>query len=119
MLAVLAGQTLPVCAQTLGYDETTDLGNGLSKVKSGDTYGIIDNNDNVVVSVEYQDIKFNEGKALLLKDDHIMGVVDTLGNVKSLSGDYTVHPDYPYIYDGHIVVTGKWWTKEKWGYIQI
>ena len=117
MLAVLAGQTLPVCAQTLGYDETTDLGNGLSKVKSEDTYGIIDNNDNVVVSVEYQDIKFNEGKALLLKDDHIMGVVDTLGNVKSLSGDYTVHPDYPYIYDGYIVVTGKWWTKEKWGYI--
>lgn len=101
-----------VNAQGFGYDEKKDLGNGLYKVKSGDCYGIIDKNANVIVSVEYQDILFREGKALLTKEDVLYGIVDTLGNIKTLESKYKVHPKYRYVYEGHIIV-----GYDRWGYI--
>lgn len=70
LVVVTAILFLPsVYGQGFEYDSRTDLGHGLYKVKSGDFYGIIDDDDNVIVSVEFRDILFREGKALLIKDD--------------------------------------------------
>lgn len=99
-------------AQGFGYDSKTDIGNGLYKVKSGEYFGIIDENDNVVVSIEFQDILFKDGKALLTKDDVLYGVVDSLGMTKTFETQYKVHPKYKYIYDGYIIV-----GNTKWGFI--
>jgi hypothetical protein len=99
-------------AQGFGYDNKTDIGNGLYKVKSGESYGIIDKNDNVVVSIEFQDILFKQGKALLTKNDILYGVVDSLGVVKVFDTQYKVHPNYRYIYDGFIII-----GNTKWGFI--
>lgn len=99
-------------AQGFGYDSKTDIGNGLYKVKSGEHFGIIDENDNVVVSIEFQDILFKDGKALLTKDEVLYGVVDSLGMTKTFETQYKVHPKYRYIYDGYIIV-----GNTKWGFI--
>ena len=106
-------------AQGFGYDSKTDIGNGLYKVKSGDFYGVIDANDNVVVSIEYQDIVFKDGRALLTKDNVLYGLIDSLGCVKNYSGIYKVHPKYRYVYEGYIPVSfvKNWRFPDKWGYI--
>ena len=99
-------------AQGFGYDSRTARGNNLYKVKSGQYYGIIDDKDNVVVSVEYQDIQYRQGKALLTKDNTLYGVVDSLGKIKSFEPKYKIHPQFRYIYDGYIIV-----GDSKWGYL--
>lgn len=108
-----------IYAQGFGYDSKNDIGNGLYKVKSGEFYGIIDGSDNVVVSIEYQDIVFKNGKALLTKNDVLLGMIDSLGVVKTYSGTYKVHPQYRYVYEGYIPVSfvSKWMFSNKWGYI--
>lgn len=103
-------------AQGFRYDSRVNIGNGLYKVKSGEYYGIIDKNDNVVVSIEFQDILFNEGKALLTKDDILYGIVDSLGRIKSFVPQFNVHPKYRYVYDGHIVVGDS--KMGVWGFIK-
>ncbi len=101
--------------QGFEYDSKTDLGHGLHKVKSGDFYGIIDDNGDVIVSVEFQDILFREGKALLIKkDDVIEGVVDSLGKMHLFDIKYKAHPKFRYIYDGYIIVGN---NNAKWGFI--
>ena len=52
-------------AQSHAGVEKFPLKCGLMKIKNGDYYGIYDANDKVVVSVEYQDIVFVEGIAVL------------------------------------------------------
>ena len=99
-------------AQGFGYDSRIAIGNNLYKVKSGQYYGIIDDKDNVVVSVEYQDILYRQGKALLTKDNILYGVVDSLGKVKPFEPKYKIHPQFRYIYDGYIIV-----GDSKWGYL--
>lgn len=102
----------PVKAQGFGYDSKDEIGDGLYKVKSGQYYGIIDDEDNVVVSVEYQDILYRNGKALLTKNNILYGVVDSLGKVVSFDPKYKIHPQFKYIYDGYIIV-----GDSKWGYL--
>lgn len=108
-------------AQGFGYDSKTDIGNGLYKVKSGDFYGVIDADDNVVVSIEYQDIVFKDGRALLTKDNVLYGLIDSLGSVKNFSGTYKIHPKYKYVYEGYIPVSfvKNWMFPDKWGYIDV
>ena len=116
LVVVTAILFLPsVYGQGFEYDSRTDLGHGLYKVKSGDFYGIIDDDDNVIVSVEFSDILFREGKALLIKDDAIEGVVDSLGKMRLFDADYKVHPKYRYVYDDCIIVG----NNSKWGFITI
>ena len=113
LLTILLASCFGICkAQGFGYDAKTDIGNGLYKVKSGEYYGIIDKNDNVVVSIEFQDILFKNGKALLTKNDILYGVVDSLGRAKVFDPQYRIHPKYRYIYDGYIIV-----GNTKWGFI--
>lgn len=103
---------LAVKAQGFDYDSKIDIGNNLYKVKSGQFFGIIDDKDNVVVSVEYQDILFRQGKALLTKNNILCGIVDSLGHVKTFDPKFKVHPVFRYVYDGYIIV-----GSSKWGYI--
>lgn len=103
-----------VCAQGLGYEKKIPVSDGLYKVKSGPFYGLIDTNGRVVVSIEYQDFQFYEGKALLTKDDCLWGIVDASGNVKRFDGEYRLK--YKRIYEGFIIVSPKK-SKNKWGYI--
>lgn len=108
-------------AQGFGYDSRTDIGNGLYKVKSGDCYGVVDANANVIVSIEYQDIVFKNGLALLTKEDVLYGLIDSFGNVKNFSGTYKVHPKYRFVYEGYIPVSyvKTWLFQDKWGYINV
>ncbi len=99
-------------AQGFEYDSKMAIGNNLYKVKSGQYYGIIDDKDDVVVSIEYQDILYRQGKALLTKDNILYGIVDSLGKVKSFEPKYKIHPRFKYIYDGYILV-----GDSKWGYL--
>ena len=120
ILTALLCSLTTIYAQGFGYDEKIDLGNGLYKVKSGNYYGIIDANDNVVASIEFQDILFKNGKALLTKDDKLLGVIDTTGLIKSFKEEYIIHPKFRYIYEGYILVSPikKWQLGyNKWGYI--
>lgn len=113
LFALLITITFDLCkAQGFEYDSKTDIGNGLYTVKSGEYFGIIDVNDNVVVSIEFQEILFKNGKALLTKDDVLYGIVDSLGISKTFKPQYKVHPKYRYIYDGYIIV-----GNTKWGFI--
>lgn len=113
LLSLLAVQCFTLCnAQGFGYDSKTYIGNGLYKVKSGEFYGIIDKDDNVIVSIEYQDIFFKDGKALLTKDDYLHAIVDTLGSIKTFEPKYKVHPLYRYVCEGYIIV-----GNTKWGFI--
>ena len=101
-------------AQNDIYDERVPLSNNLYKVKSGPFYGVVDNEGKVIVSVEYDDIKFNEGKALLLKNNYLYDWVDTLGKT---SGYYfysrKINDKYPYFMNNYVLVT----DDEKWGYV--
>lgn len=108
-------------AQGFSYDEKVDLGNSLFKVKSGNYYGIIDANDRVVVSIEFQNILFRDGFALLTKNDIIEGVVDTHGKIIYLPGIFRVHPKYRYVYDGFILVSPdiKISDKMQWGFLNV
>lgn len=103
-------------AQSFGYTEKTPLGNGFFKVKSGNAYGLIDDADKVIVSVEYHDIRFKEGRALLIQGDNnrLYGYVDTLGYIRSFDKEYYADPTYPYFSEGYLAVRNK---KNKWGYI--
>ena len=117
LIVLLIVCNLNLCdAQGLGYDSRSAIGNGLYKVKSGEHYGIVDKKDNVVVSVEYQDIIFKDGKALLTRENILYGVVDTKGNIKTFDIPYKVNPKYRYIYDGYIIV-GNTIGNTKWGFI--
>lgn len=108
-------------AQGFDYDEKEPLLNDLYKVRSGKAYGIVDGEDNVVVSIEYQNLLFREGLALMTKEDVLWGVVDLKGNVTELNGEYKVHPVYRYVYEGYIPVAhvDKWAFAQKWGYIDL
>lgn len=103
-----------ICAQGLGYEQKIRVSEGLYKVKSGPFYGIVDQDGHVVVSIEYQDFQFNEGKALLTKNDYLWGIVDSLGKISYFDGEYRVK--YKQVYGGFIIVSGKK-MKGKWGYI--
>lgn len=103
-------------AQSFGYTEKTPLGNGFFKVKSGASYGLIDTTGKVIVSVEYHDIRFKEGRALLITGDNyrLYGYVDTLGHIREFDKEYYADPTYPYFSEGYLAVRNK---KNKWGYI--
>lgn len=110
-----------ILAQGFGYDDKTEIGNGLYKVKSGEYYGVVDKDNNVVVSIEYQDIVFNQGKALLTKDNVLFGLIDSLGVIRNFSGMYKVHPNYRRVYEGYIPVSHvkSWMYTHMWGFIDV
>ncbi|MCM1081516.1 MAG: WG repeat-containing protein [Muribaculum sp.] len=100
-------------AQTSRFDEKVDLGNGLFKVKANNRWGLIDKNGNLILSIEYNEPLFMNGKAVLSKygSQQIDGIVDSTGNFRETL-HYYVNASYPFVTDGMLAVretlNGKW-----------
>lgn len=108
----------PISAQRLRYDEKIELSCGLTKVKSNNRYGLLDADGRLKLPVEFQDIVFREGRALIIHfgSNHLYGYVDSLGVIKHFKKDYFLNMNYPYFSYGFICVTDKA-IDGKWGYI--
>ena len=109
---------IPSFAQGLKYDEEVEFGNGLIKVKSNGRYGLLDENRKLKLPVEFQDMEFQEGYAVIVYYGslRLYGVVDSLGVIKKYKRTYFVNPNYPYFSCGMICVSNKE-NEGKWGYM--
>lgn len=96
-----------------------DFGDGLFKVKSGNCYGIFDKNDNVIVSVEYEDIVLSDDGIAVLKknDDCVYGSVSAIGTVANFEKEFKLNPEYPYYADGCLLVKYVGESRDKWFYV--
>lgn len=117
--------TLLACAGTLNAQNYGELqkeyfSKGLYKVKSGNHYGIFDSKDNVVVSVEYEDILLSQdGIAVLRKNNGcVYGSVTEEGDVSYFDKVYRYHANYPFYTEGFLPVKNvKESLKEKWFFV--
>ncbi len=104
---------LPVFAQGSMFDEKVDVGNGLYKVKTSNRWGLVDKNDSLKLSVEYNEPWFMNGKAVITKygTKQLEGIVDSIGNFTS-TPPYYVNVGYPFVTDGMLAVqetpNGEW-----------
>lgn len=107
---------LSLSVQASKFDEKIDLGNGLFKVKANNRWGLIDKNDNLILSVEYNEPLFMNGKAVLSKygSQQIAGIVDSVGNFKE-TPQYYVNVAYPFVTDGMLAV--KETPDGEWGFL--
>lgn len=107
---------LPICAQSNTFDEKVDLGNGLFKVKTNNRWGLVDKDDNLKLSIEYNEPLFMNGKAILSKygSQQISGIVDSVGNYRE-TPPYYVNLAYPFVTDGMLVV--KETPNGEWGFL--
>lgn len=110
----------PVFAQGLKYDEEVKLPCGLTKVKSSNRYGLLDESGKLKLPVEFQNLEFREGRALIIDfgSNHLYGYIDSLGVVNRFKHDYFLNMDYPYFSCGFICVSDKA-IDGKWGYIDF
>lgn len=108
----------PIFAQGLRYDEEVKLPYGLTRVKSSNHYGLLDASGKLKLPVEFQNIEFREGRALIIDfgSNHLYGYVDSLGVIKRFKKDYFLNMNYPYFSCGFICVSDKA-VDGKWGYI--
>lgn len=121
LLLFLAGCVVtPSFAQGLKYDEEVEFGNGLIKVKSNGRYGLLDENRKLKLPVEFRDLEFREGYAIVAYYGslRLYGMVDSLGNIKEVKQKYFVNPNYPYFSCGMICISNKA-TEGKWGYMDF
>lgn len=103
-------------AQNGKYDERINIGNGLYKVKTHDRWGIVDEKENLMLSVEYNEPLFMNGKAVitLFSTNQLAGVIDSVG-------DFTQYPplfinaSYPFVCDNMLAVREK--STGKWGFL--
>lgn len=114
LTAILAALTFMLAsAQTADYDKRINLGNGLYKVESHGRWGIVDTRDNLLLSVEYNEPVFVNGKAVitLYGTDQLAGIVSAAGIFKQLP-PYYISRAFPHVYENMLVVrsipTGKW-----------
>lgn len=108
----------PIFAQGLRFDEEVELSCGLTKVKSNNRYGLLDADGKLKLPVEFQNIVFREGRALIINfgSNHLYGYVDSLGVIKQFKEDYFLNMNYPYYSCGFVCVSDKA-IGGKWGYI--
>lgn len=108
----------PIFAQGLRFDEEVKLSCGLTKVKSNNRYGLLDAEGKLKLSVEFQDIVFREGRALIINfgSNHLYGHIDSLGVIKHFKEDYFLNMNYPYYSCGFVSVSDKA-IGGKWGYM--
>lgn len=104
---------LSLSAQTSTFEEKADLGHGLFKVKTNNQWGIIDKNDNLILSIEYDEPLFMNGKAVLSRygSRQLAGIIDSVGNFME-TPPYYFNAGYPFVTDGMLAVRetpdGKW-----------
>ena len=98
----------------------TPVCKGVYKVKSGNFYGICDENDNIKVSVEYNDIIFVGDVAILTKDMRVYGYVRKNGHAVYFDGEYRYNPKFPFYSEGYLPVmkVGRS-SKEQWMYLDM
>lgn len=106
-----------LCAQELSK---TPISKEIYKVKSGNYYGICDEKDNIIVSVEYDDIIFVGEVAILTKGKRVYGYVHKNGFVLYYDGEYMYNPKFPYYSEGYlpVVKVGRS-SKEQWRYLDL
>ena len=105
-------------AQRGNYDSREALGNGLYKVMSHERWGIVDDDDNLILSIEYNEPLFLNGRAVITNygTRQLAGVVDSQGKFKPLP-PYYVNPAYPFVCDGMLAVREE--ANGKWGFLNI
>lgn len=107
---------LPAFAQGGMFDEKVEVGNGLYKVKTSNRWGLVDNNDNLKLSIEYNEPLFMNGKAVITRygTRQLEGIVDSTGSFIQ-TPPYNVNASYPFVTDGMLAVQD---TKNgKWGFL--
>lgn len=111
--------TFSAIAQTIGFDEKVDVGNGLYKVRSNERWGLIDKDDQLKLSVEYNEPQFLNGYAVITQfgTDQLVGVADSTGYLTTWEPNFMINKEYPFVSDGMLVVREK--GKDKWGYLNI
>lgn len=109
---------LPAFPQGGGYDEKKKTVYDLFKVRSRDRWGVVDANDNLKLSVEYNEPLFQNGKAVITEygTHRLAGVMDSVGNFTELP-PYYVNPIYPFVCDGFLAVRKE--PKGKWGFLNM
>lgn len=104
---------LPIFAQGSIFDEKVDVGNGLYKVKTNNRWGLVDKDDDLKLSIEYNEPLFMNGKAVITKygTRQLAGIADSVGNFIPLPS-YCVNVGYPFVTDGMLAVqetpNGEW-----------
>lgn len=89
------------------YDNIEAVDKGVYVVEKNGKYGLMSDNDQLILKIEYDRIApFREGVALLLtKDGVLQGYTDTRGNVFPITDRIlTVDKDFPYFSNGHLLV---------------
>lgn len=104
-------------AQSGNFDERIAVGNGLYKVKSHDRWGIVDSNDNLKLSLEYNEPLFMNGRAVITAfgSKKLVGIVDSIGQFTQYP-DYNVNTGYPFVCDDMLAVQDE---NGKWGFLDI
>lgn len=123
VLMMLCASVLTVIGAVSLYAQglsKTPVSKGVYKVKSGNFYGICDENDNIKVSVEYNDIIFVGDVAILTKDMRVYGYVRKNGHAVYFDGEYRYNPKFPFYSEGYLPVmkVGRS-SKEQWMYLDM
>ncbi len=107
---------MPVFAQGNMFDEKVDVGNGLYKVKTNDRWGLVDKNDNLKLSIEYNEPLFMNGKAVITKygSNQLEGIIDSIGNFIP-TPPYYVNVAYPFVTEGMLAVQEV--PNSEWGFL--
>lgn len=119
LIAAFLVSSLTLNAQSFGELQREKFGKGLYKVHSGNHYGIFDNKDNVIVSVEYENILLQDGIAVLRKNNGCAyGSITEKGEVSFFKKAYRYHVSYPFYTEGYLPVKkNKESTREKWFFV--
>lgn len=89
------------------FDSIEAVDKGVYVVEKNGKFGLMGDNDQVILKIEYDRIgPFREGVALLLtKDGVLQGYTDTKGNVFPITNrKFTVNEDFPYFSNNHLLV---------------
>ena len=105
-----------VSAQNGNYDECINVGHGLYKVKTHDRWGIVDGNDNLKLSAEYNEPLFMNGKAVITHfgTKQLAGVIDSTGNFTQYPPLF-INASYPFVCDDMLAVSEK--PTGNWGFL--
>lgn len=98
------------------FDEKTDAGHGLYKVKTHDRWGIVDSKDNLKLSIEYNEPLFMNGYAVITNygTKQLAGVIDSVGNFRALPG-YYVNMAHPFVSNNMLAVRES--PEGNWGFL--
>lgn len=105
-------------AQNGNYDERINVGNGLYKVKTHDRWGIVDEQNNLKLSAEYNEPLFMNGKAVItiFGTKQLAGVIDSVGNFTQYPPLF-INDSYPFVCDDMLAVREK--PRGNWGFLNI